>query len=203
MQASVVAIHGILTRTTTPSWPDYLDAFLVDCKVERRDYFAWPLPTLNFFIKNPLLAHYLAAEVALLAKNGMPLHFVAHSNGCDIAIRTIKILTSKGIRVDSVILTGSITDPDIDECGIANLIDCGLLGAAWAYCSSADMPLQFPLKWPYRDLGRRGWQRNGAAYLSDHIRTRNFPGYGHSGYFNPEANRLLVFAQMREDMRLL
>jgi hypothetical protein len=85
VRAVVVAIHGILTRTTTRSWPDLLRAYLAhECSVVTRDYSALPIAPLNVFIKNRVHASALASELEILPRD-LPIHFVAHSNGCDIA----------------------------------------------------------------------------------------------------------------------
>lgn len=203
--ALVVAIHGILTRTTAPSWPDHLDAFLRDVKVEKRDYVASPFAPWNVFVKNRRIAHGLADELALhypsLTREPPALHFVAHSNGCDIAMKTIQILAARGIRTETVILTGSVTDPDIYGSGVAQLVDAQMLGRAYAYCGDRDLPLRLPLKWPYRSLGREGWKLNGEAYEDVRIRTRWFLGFGHGSYFESE-HRTATFTQFRSDFGL-
>jgi len=200
VRAVIVAIHGILTRTTSPSWPDHLDAFLTDCKVERRDYFAGPFPIFETFLWNRIRARELADEVCLLDPK-MTVHFVGHSNGCDIALKTIKILASRGRHVYTMILTGSVSDPDVEKSGVMQLIESGALGRAYAYCGDRDLPLALPLKWPYKDLGRRGWMRANEPYEELRIRTRMFAGYGHGDYFVPR-NRRATFTMMRADMCL-
>lgn len=203
VRAIIVAIHGILTRTTSPSWPDALDAFLPDCKVERRYYFAGPFPIFEHFVKNPRLARVLADEIAMVKRNlpGVPLHFVAHSNGCDIALQTIQLLAKRGIRTDSAILTAAVIDPDVDRSGVTKLILDRQLGRAYAYCSKLDRALALPLKWPYKDLGRTGWMASGEPFRSLSVITRRFDGYDHCDYFAP-AHERATFAQMQRDMGL-
>lgn len=203
MKAVVIAVNGILTPTNAPSWPDYLDAFLEDCKVERRDYFAGPFPIWNVFVKNRYLAHELAAEITLVADRWptLPINFVAHSNGSDIALKAINLLARQGLKVSTAILVGSVTDPDVERSGVRKLIHAGMLGRAFAYCGDRDRALGIPLKWPYRNLGICGWQLDGKSYIEPRITTRQFKGYGHSDYFVPW-NREKTFAQMRADMEL-
>lgn len=201
MRAIVVATHGVLTRTTKPSWPDYADLAFADCKVEKRDYWAFPFPRINVWIKNRVHASALAAELELLAELGKPFHFIGHSNGTDVNLKTIKILAERGIATETAIFTGSILDHDVERSGIAELIDSKMLGRAYAYCSTSDLPLALPLKYPYRDLGRRGWTLNGKPYEEPRIRTRFFEGFGHGDYFAPE-HRDETFRLMRIDMGL-
>jgi len=200
VRAVVVAIHGILTRTTSPSWPDQLDAFLLDCKVERRHYFAGPFPIFETFVWNRMRSRVLADQIAFLP-SVFPLHFVAHSNGCDIALKTIQLLAKRGRYVDTVILTGSVTDPDVKKSGVLKLVKSGALGRAYAYCGDRDLPLRLPFKWPYKDLGRRGWMLDGEPYEELRVRTRMYCGYGHGDYFATE-HRNITFATMRADMNL-
>lgn len=200
-RAVIAAVHGILTRNTIAQWPDHLRAAFLDCAVVTREYWAWPFPRLNVFVKNPIHARALAADLELVLPT-LPLHIVAHSNGCDVAVKTVQLLAAKGIRTETLILTGSVTDPDVHESGIWKLIASGMLGKAFAYISPTDGPLSVPsvLKWPYKDLGRVGWVRRGDSYQDLRIRTRIFPG-GHSGYFLPE-QRAETFRLMRADMGL-
>lgn len=92
----IVAIHGILTRETDPSWVDHFDAWLVSnaeaspnsnpahtpqgslhaspesspatgaWKLLKKEYSAGPWPRWNCFIHNPRIARGLAAEIELL-----------------------------------------------------------------------------------------------------------------------------------------
>lgn len=193
----VVAIHGILTNQTEASWPDRLDAHLWDCKVLKREYAAGPFPIWNTFIKNHQLAAKLVAELALFGEYWQ-FHIVAHSNGCDVALKTAKQLAARGRRVETLILTGSITHPSVTKSGVLELVREDRIGRAFAYCSEGDLPLRLPFRWPYYDLGRRGWA-DVPDDLSDRIVTRWFPGYGHGGYFGAE-NRGATFERFREDM---
>src|SRR5258707_15344176 len=69
MNNILVAIHGILTSQTEPSWPDKLDAWMYrrdpTVKVLKKEYRAGPFPRWNCWIKNPLLARSLANELEL------------------------------------------------------------------------------------------------------------------------------------------
>jgi hypothetical protein len=69
MNALVVAIHGILTSQTDPSWPDKLDAWMYrrdpEVKVLKKEYAAGPFPRWNCWVKDPLLARGLANEIEL------------------------------------------------------------------------------------------------------------------------------------------
>lgn len=201
VRAIVVAIHGVLTRTTEPSWPDHLNKFLADCKVERRDYFAFPFPRINVWLKNRIHARALAKELELLVPLGLPINFVGHSNGTDVMLKTIRLLAERRIKTNAAIFVGSIVDPDVERSGLRLLVHSGMLGRAISYSSMSDVPLRLPLKFPYRDLGRVGWRLKGKQYEEPKIFTRRFNGFGHGDYFAPE-HRDRVFTLMRHDMGL-
>jgi pimeloyl-ACP methyl ester carboxylesterase len=204
VNAIVVAAHGILTKTTDPSWVDDLDAYLRDCKVVKRRYFAGPFSIVNVFVRNRLIADALAEEIEVLWQQlKVPVYFVGHSNGTDVGRHLIGKLGERGIRTEAAIFTGSVLSPDVVDSGIAGLVISGYLGKAIAYCSKDDLPLRFArwLRWPYRDLGRCGWMYRGKSFKAPGFLTRQFDGFGHSGYFE-NSNRSKVFEQMRADLGL-
>jgi hypothetical protein len=149
MKTLLVAIHGILTNQTDPSWPDKLDAWMFDhapgVKVLKKKYFAGPFPRWNCWIKDPQLAHSLANELELFLK-GQPLDpepqpalwFVAHSNGAVIALLTARLLAQRGYRIAGLILTGAAVEADLAKNGMLELMGRGALGAIVAYCSHED-----------------------------------------------------------------
>lgn len=172
------AIHGILTGQTSASWPDQLDAWMSrnDPRVEviKKEYSAGPFPRLNWF-KNRRLARSLANEIQLFIdpKDPAPgstdhVWLVAHSNGAVIALETLRRLNAAGVRVRGVFLTGAACGSDVDENGIAAAMEAGLLDRAVSRSSPDDGVVNCSgfwkfLKWPYGDLGRKGWQRFDAA----------------------------------------
>ena len=183
MHTLLVALHGILTRQTDPSWPDRLDAWMArrdpGVKVLKKEYAAGPFPRWNCVVKNPRLARALEAEILLFVENGRfalpPTWLVAHSNGAVIALRVTQRLIARGHRVGGLILTGAACPADVRANGVWNWCQTGRLGAAIAYCSAEDRVLAGdarapggPLRrlrawvwagllWPYGCLGRTGW----------------------------------------------
>ena len=202
----LVAAHGILTGGTNPNWTEVLEAWATDSAVIQTQYLAGPFAPINLFWRNPRLARKLAKRIQLHSFDR--LVFVAHSNGCDVVLRTIALLAKKGIRTDGVVLTGSVTPPNPEAHGMAENVRLNLLGRVFAYCSKKDGPLQLALKWPYSNLGVTGWLFDQVWEL-DHIRdfrslcaafiTRRFDDLGHCDYFSP-AHRARVFAQIAEDL---
>jgi len=77
MKTIVVAIHGILTSQTDPSWPDRLDAWMyrrdANVKVLKKEYRAGPFPRWNCWFKDPLLGRGLANEIELREEREEPL----------------------------------------------------------------------------------------------------------------------------------
>lgn len=188
----VVAIHGILTSQTDASWPDkfiaWCMAFHPEVHVLKREYLAGPFPLWNVFVKNKLIARGLANEIVeyfkLLGNDEIQLSFVSHSNGCDIALKTIKRLAKLGIETHQVILTGAAIQSDIRKNGVEALIGDEALGYATAYCSKSDWVVSPKFIWPYGNLGKKGFTRDGKPYSDPFIKTMWFDGYGHAQYFS-------------------
>jgi hypothetical protein len=190
----IAAIHGILTRQTDPSWPDRLDAWLYrrdpGLRVLKKEYRAGPFPRWNCWVKDPLLAKGLAAEIELLlaspaqspvtAPTPEPW-IVAHSNGAVIALLTTRRLIDRGARIGGLILTGAACQADLAQNGVLDWIRAGQLGWAIAYSSRDDRVLPAgplpgagcvaglraalwrALTWPWGSLGRTGWLHHGRA----------------------------------------
>jgi hypothetical protein len=212
----IAAVNGILTRQTVVSWPDLFHAW---CRqtfpatsqpdVLKKEYFALPLPSFNVFFKNWLLARGLAAEIERLVKLDPeellpPIHFISHSNGTDIVLKTIKMLAKRGIRTNTAIFIGSVLRSDVTNNGILKLIGEEHLTKAFAYCSNSDRALLVPrvLPWcAYGTLGISGWTiakqelptiEAGRMYALRarttpyDVVTRRFDRYGHGDYFSKE-----------------
>jgi pimeloyl-ACP methyl ester carboxylesterase len=226
MKTILVAIHGILTSQTDPSWPDRLDAWMYrrdpTVKVLKKEYRAGPFPRWNCWFKDPLLGRGLANEVELFLPSDKPapaLWFVAHSNGAVIALLAAKRLIESGHNVSGMILTGAACEGDIDKNHVDQWLRERRLGSAMAYSSAEDRVLPQPatssrsviraiysvLARPYGSLGSTGWLRNGEP-LSDidrpfaTLQTRWFAG-GHSIYFMP-AHIERTFEQIYQDIAL-
>ena len=60
---------------------------------------------------NRKAANFLASKLVDLAEE-YDLSFVAHSNGCDITMKTIALPAKKDIRTRAIVLIGSVTDPE-------------------------------------------------------------------------------------------
>jgi hypothetical protein len=149
MKPLIVAIHGILTSQTAPSWPDAFDAWMYrrdpEVKVLKKEYRAGPFPRWNCWVKDPLLARGLANEIELfLAPSSHtlpPVWFVAHSNGAVIALMATKRLMARGCWTGGLILTGAACEADLEKNGVWEWWRTGALDAAIAYSSADDQVL--------------------------------------------------------------
>jgi pimeloyl-ACP methyl ester carboxylesterase len=153
MRPLIVAIHGILTGQTSPSWPDRLDAMFFSrapqFKVIKKEYRAGPFPRWNCLVRSPHLAHGLAEELALfLPGNGYPasgadspIWFVAHSNGAVIALHTARHLIERGYGIAGLILLGAACPADIEQNSVLEWLSQGRLGTAVAFCTRTDRVL--------------------------------------------------------------
>lgn len=226
----IIAINGIMTSQVRLSWPDQFQAWAeragVRALVMKREYFAAPLPVFNVWIKNRIHAAGIANEAELLANNDelrgesqREIHFVAHSNGTDIALKAIRHLAARGITTQTLIVVGSVLKPDIADNGVCDLLDDGDLQSAVCYASNCDLALRVG-RWSfgYSELGRVGWKLRGkdvnqilafappspGAPPTDArptCFTRWFQDYGHGEYFAPE-HREHTFQLFRKDMGL-
>lgn len=186
MRYLIVAVHGIFTRQTDPSWPDHFDAWMAGVdpgtRVLKKEYGAGPFPRWNCWIKDPRLARGLAAEILLFLpeRRAFPqdlprIWFVAHSNGAVIALLALRRLVAAGCPVAGIILSGAACEADLHRNGVLALCEQGALGAAIAYSAADDAVLSGDprtarswwrklrdwfwgkLIWPYGCLGRTGW----------------------------------------------
>jgi hypothetical protein len=218
----VAAVHGILTRQTRVSWPDRFEGWCVErdvhAHVVKKEYVAWPSPIWNVFVRNVFLARGLAAELELLWRSSgcmAPIHFVSHSNGTDVALKTIKLLAAKGIGMGCAVFVGSVLEPRPDRNGVSDLLRNQSLRRAVAYQGPKDWALRIPtwLPWcPYKNLGSVGWRdRHGRRVggvvdrwkrINDGgMYTRFFPDYGHGTCFE-EGHIGETFALFRWDLGL-
>ncbi len=184
----VVCIHGILTGQTQRSWCDRFEVWAWGqnpaVHVLKREYWGGPVPAINCWLRNPLQARALADEILAFARAGAgPVSIIAHSNGCDIALKTAHRLSALGMGLRSLVLIGGACDSDVIRGGVWQLVDGGGLERAIAYSSAADAAVRSRWIWPYGRLGFTGWTMDGLAKTGPKIFTRWFTPYAHSEYF--------------------
>lgn len=164
----IVLIHGIRTRRTSTSWPKALAPWLearYPVRCEAVYYEARALPWLTTLRVNPRIARDLRTRLAerFAAAPGLPREFdlVAHSNGCEIALRLLHLADREGWRCRTAILTGAAIQPDPERSGVQALLDSGALGRAIAWSSDADWVVRLGQAHPSRwgELGATGWVR--------------------------------------------
>jgi hypothetical protein len=214
----IIPINGILTGQVAVSWVDefftWCDRERVPALVLKREYFAHAVPALNRFWFNYKQAQAVVNEVALLCREeNRELHFVAHSNGTDIAVKAIRKLAAQDIPTTSLIVCGSVLQPDLKKNGLLELLEREDLTRAYCYCSSSDRALRFGRWSAYSEAGRKGFRLDGESV--NNIPALNgssenapllclnrwFPGYGHGDYFAPQ-HREHTFQLFRKDMGL-
>lgn len=204
-------LHGILTRRTSSSWPKHLAGYAANLSAVTTDalyYHAGPLPWWNTIFKNPRLARELLSRTQArraYAPDLPRLHIVAHSNGADVAVRSMQRRARVGIRTETAILTGAAIHSNVVKSGLVELMDAGWLGRAFAYSSPNDIVVRRLEVVPggYGSLGSRGFRRAGeetglrvegyqpideGGWGAEKHRfvTRVFPGFGHGEYFSEE-----------------
>lgn len=212
----IVAIHGILTRTTDPSWPDRLRAHVFregyDAHVIPSQYFAFGVPVLEVGALNWWRARQILGDIEPFLDSYPPrLHIVAHSNGGDIAIRVARNLWSRGHSVDTLVLTCAAAESDVGKNGVYPAWCADKIDRAVAWCGRQDTLIASPWIWPYGHLGAEGW-RTGAHsfeisydYGNRRINTEWYDG-GHCHLFAPENRnasfeRILAWCKCEKDAR--
>lgn len=202
----VACCHGILTNTTGISWCDEFETWAWEqnpvVQVLKREYWAWPVPALNVWVRNRILARALAREIYAYALKGAgPISLVGHSNGCDIALKTAHRLSALGVRIRSLVLLGAACEADVVRSGIFALVSGRGLDRAIAYSSRDDLALRSRLIWPFGRLGFTGWRLKDCGFAGARIFTRWYHGFGHGDYFS-ESNRAAIFDRIWRDCGL-
>lgn len=223
----VVAIHGILTGLTSPSWATDFAPWaesrhpLVRAQAHR--YAAGPFPLWNHAWTNPRQAKAAAMRLREAMRHDPPLrtriHLVAHSNGAKIAVSVAKLLAREGVRTETLVLVGAALHSDVRRNGLEKLVESGEVGRCVAFCSREDLVVAPLQRVPgfYGSLGARGWERAGEPFgailrgtetmapaeseAEAAFVTRWFEGAGHGGYWEG-ALRGEVFGCVLADMGL-
>jgi hypothetical protein len=210
-----VLLHGILCGQTVPGWQDRFEQWLwrnaAGVHVIKRRYHAGPFPLWNVFLKNHYLAAKLAAELEPFAQDGAEIHFVSHSNGADVAVKTMRRLAKRGHVVKSAIFVAGAISADIGRAGLYDLYARGVCTRFFSYSAPDDWVLRFPVVWPNGYLGRLGfrfglgdwWQQINPIAAREDARgdgffNRWFKG-GHTNYWQP-AQELQTFRQLWDDL---
>lgn len=241
MMHHVTLIHGIHEGLTDPGWTGALKARLalsgVPVVVETEKYQATALPWWNVYLKNPRYAKHHANLIDDFSRkytlNRLPgsagesgvqlpsfkVHLIAHSNGTDIALKTVLRLAAMGIRTETLILVSAAVHSDVERSKLARVIESGHLRRAIAYCNDSDVVIG-GLQWipgGYGSLGTLGFERDGVPTgirvegyqqldgwgdTRHRYITRWFRGFGHSGVLRP-ANYDRTFASFEADMGLI
>lgn len=209
-----VAVHGILTGRSLPTWPERFELWaasaLPGVTVFTDQYAAGPFPWWNVFWQNPRAANNVDAIVENYLDGMEPgdvaVHFVGHSNGCDIIRRSAIRLMRRGYRVESVLMFSAPCHSSVARMGFKPYVDDGSLGRLVVYAADDDdvlaptadwskplTVLKNLVRWPYGNAGRVGLTdgqefvvRNGPE-ITRTTATRFFPGWGHGDFF-PLAN---------------
>jgi len=224
MRPHLVAIHGILTRRTSASWPRRLlplaEQLAPGLSTEAHYYAAGPVPPWNVWVVNPRIARGLAVSIEQrVLRADTAVHIVAHSNGTNIAAALAERLARREIRVESLVLIGSALHSDVRRNGLADLVADGWVRRAWAWCSPDDLAVRRLQSLPgfYGSLGARGFTRGGEptglrveghqplggtwAERKTRFVTRWFDGYSHGEWF-AAANEDATCRGMIADMGL-
>lgn len=205
----VVAIHGIMTGRSEPTWPERLEIRLAQTQPQARvltdHYNAGPTPRLNWFLFNPMQGDSIADWVAHWHTQtpDARVFFVAHSNGCDIARRAmIELDRQHSIKTQTAVLVSAPLPETTKGIGLRPLLDNGSLQRLICYVGSRDSVLGAAptisrpwrylgriARWPYGNLGQQGL-RDADETLEGNAGTptakavnRVFADWGHCDFF--------------------
>lgn len=207
----IVAIHGILTGRSSPTWPERLEIWaaerFVHASVLTDHYTAGPFPLWNCFVQNPRAAASIAQVVEEwleASEHHVDVHFVAHSNGCDIVRRAAIELMDRGHQVQSILMVSGPVSDSVAGMGLASYLDEGVLDRLVVYAADKDAVLaprpswrkpwtflSAMARWPYGNAGKVGltdgdvWVQNAGPVIAADVNsaTRFFPGWGHGDFF--------------------
>lgn len=196
----VLAVHGILTGRSWPTWPERLEQALEADDDHRAvvltdHYRAGPFPRINWFHGNPkrakALTRVLVSWVKAMEDKGNPyrIHLIGHSNGSDLCRRVAIQLGNRGIRVESLLMVSAPSSRSLKRLGLETLYRSRRLNTIGAYAAGRDgvlskdpsrmrtLPGRFliwmgaALRWPYGNLGKYGFD--------DHEPVERLNGYQH------------------------
>lgn len=222
MKTLVIAVHGIRTKRSDPSWPWYFQTWAMDQDkrfvVYPFHYHAGALPFWNTLVLNRRLAKAIAARVKLFhdhVEGDKRVAFISHSNGADVVRLSILRLAKLGIRTKGACLIAGAIKSDIDESKLRGMVADGHLDRACAWYSENDKVVR-NLDWlpagNYGALGAKGFHSNNnkvGMWLDEDetnpspfgFSSRHFPGYRHSDYFE-ERRIFQTFETATADMGL-
>jgi len=204
-----IAIHGILGGVTRR---DALLDFSVHVKrleipafVMRREYKAGPFPLVNRYWTNPRVAKGFAASAISIIEELGNVHrifAVTHSNGGNVGVMFMREMSAAGHRVNGCVMIASATHSDASKNGLLDLHMNHGLDRAVVYWSDQDRVIAPRQSYPgpYGSHGARGHEFGRSPYgqtvsgierveYQGGFLSREFPGYGHSTYFDHDKKR--------------
>lgn len=221
---TLLILNGILTPAHAHGWGVHAENYFRNeapgIRVLYRHYWAGPIPMWTHWVVNPREVRHLVHRLGPLAGNeDNSLLVLAHSNGTNIAVPTMRELAKLGLRTEAAILMGSALPSRVDRSGLLDLANAGHLGRAFAYCDPKDRIASHRREWVpfwWGGLGALGFldeNRNRFGLelpnyapmppdSSARFVTRMFEGLGHNGYTASPATRAEIFNLAKADFGL-
>jgi Thioesterase domain len=167
--------HGILTRKSNPSWPQYGDAFFANrfpkVRTVNSRYYQLPFPRVAA-VKNSQRSRDLTRQIdtaaRLLAEQAQEqpaISLVSHSNGAVLAMQVARSLIERGRPLQSLVLIAPATPTRSTSREVADWLSRGMLDYALLVRPSSDLVIGTIganwqtrlLAWPWGALGHDGW----------------------------------------------
>lgn len=187
--------HGILTGSSSPTWPTFGTGWFGErfprvatvCSA----YFALPLPRIEA-LRNRGRSRALIREILVecgCQGPATPISLVSHSNGAVLALQVARELIARGIPIRAMVLIAPAlrTGPASRE--IAGWLGSGMLDYALLVRPTRDLLIKTIganwrtklFSWPWGSLGSDGWDVEATQDVFPNIpETIDLPDMGHS-----------------------
>jgi predicted alpha/beta hydrolase family esterase len=165
------------------SWQDRAVEWIHDYTTDRADKFEYlALPLTRWIGQAKRIRDCAALLQRHFASTDDRIVVVAHSNGCPIALETLR--SCPDLHVEALHLIAAAADSDSRRNGINEICSRGQVRSIHLYCSRSDQALKYGAGLSRILVG--SWTR------LLHERFGFFPelGYGQLGYYGPEAGSL-------------
>jgi pimeloyl-ACP methyl ester carboxylesterase len=205
-------INGILTRPgDAEGWTDRAVTWTHLHTEARGEKFEYAAGVLLRMLHQQARAEKFARMIAwyLNAKETWEVNLVGHSNGCDIILRALRVL-SYGAEINAIHLIAPACEGDFERNGLNGLLSAGLVQRVEVYMGEQDSAMEwarlskfspFPFL-RFGDLGRTGPIKTWMSRESlARVRTYSDPFYEHSTWFERGA-RFEETMRMVTELRL-
>lgn len=185
-----IFVNGILNNPgAADGWTDQAVTWIHTNTINRAEKFEYCCGAITRRLGQRKRADNLAALLSRYSDSTVIL--VAHSNGCDLVARALRVC---GTKVERVHLFSGACEADFFKNGFNSLLGNNRVGSFSCYRATADRAMRFArltsyfLRWfglGYGTLGLTGPLRV-ADVVAQRVKAIDGEGFGHSEWFEPE-----------------